>query len=144
MLVQALLLAAIFILTPTGLWTGLPVRQAGRSGITTGLSEKSRILTYFMLIAVAFMGVEIAMIQRLILFLAHPVYAVSAVLGALLFFAGVGSLLTNRWAVHSFPGQRPVLLVLSLVIIGEGVGLPRLLPHLMGLPIGSRFFLAVG
>ena len=136
MLLQALLLAAIFILIPTGLWRG-------RTENTTVPIQWSRILTYFMLIAVAFMGVEIAMIQRLILFLAHPVYAVSAVLGGLLFFAGVGSLLTNRWAIHSFPGQRTVLLVLSLVIIGEGVGLPRLLPHLMGLPIGSRFLLAV-
>lgn len=136
MLLQALLLAAIFILIPTGLGTD-------RTENRTVLTKKSRILTYFMLIAVAFMGVEIAMIQRLILFLGHPVYAISAVLGSLLFFAGVGSLLTNRWAIHSFPGQRTVLLVLSLVIIGEGVGLLYLLPHLMGMPIGSRFLWAV-
>lgn len=136
MLLQAILLAAIFILVPTGF-------GPDRTEITTVLINKSRILTYFMLIAVAFMGVEIAMIQRLILFLAHPVYTVSAVLGSLLFFAGVGSLLTNRWAIHSIPFYRTVLLVLSLAIIGEGVGLPRLLPHLMALPVGSRFLWAV-
>jgi len=56
-----------------------------------------RFLAYFSAIGTAFMFVEIAFIQKFILFLHHPLYAVSVVLCAFLVFAGLGSLLSARW-----------------------------------------------
>jgi hypothetical protein len=56
-----------------------------------------RFPAYFAAIGTAFMFVEIAFIQKFILFLHHPLYAVSVVLCAFLVFAGVGSLLSARW-----------------------------------------------
>ncbi len=46
---------------------------------------------YFFLLGLAFLFLEIAFIQKLILFLSHPLYAVAVVLSGFLVFAGLGS-----------------------------------------------------
>lgn len=56
-----------------------------------------RVALYFLAIGLAFMFMEIAFIQKFVLFLAHPLYAVAVVLCAFLVFAGVGSWLAERW-----------------------------------------------
>jgi spermidine synthase len=56
-----------------------------------------RVSLYFLAIGLAFMFIEIAFIQKFVLFLAHPLYAVAVVLCAFLLFAGVGSWLAERW-----------------------------------------------
>ena len=55
-----------------------------------------RNTTYFFSIGLAFMLVEISLVQRLTLYLGHPSYATTIVLGALLFGAGVGSFTAQR------------------------------------------------
>ena len=56
------------------------------------------VLSYFGLIGMGFMFIEISMIQKLILVLEHPTYAVAVVLGSLLVSAGIGSLVGQRFA----------------------------------------------
>ena len=87
-LVLALLASLLLVLLP--LWLG-----RGRGFRVAGLSW--RIMVYFAAIGTAFMFIEIAFIQKFILFLHHPLYAVSVVLCAFLVFAGLGSLLSARW-----------------------------------------------
>lgn len=84
---QAALLAALIILAPLA-WRGL-----GGSG-----TERARIGAYFLCLGLAFLFLEIAFIQRLILFLGHPLYAVAVVLAGLLFFAGLGAASAPRFA----------------------------------------------
>ena len=55
-----------------------------------------RNTTYFFCIGLAFMLVEISLVQRLTLYLGHPSYATTIVLGALLLGAGVGSFNAQR------------------------------------------------
>ena len=43
------------------------------------------------------MFIEIAFIQKFVLFLSHPLYAVAVVLFAFLLFAGTGSAASRRW-----------------------------------------------
>lgn len=86
--VQALVLTLIFVLLPL----------AGRRG-GLEMPQKAGSLSYFFLIGVGFMFVEIPLIQRFILFLGRPVFAVSTVLFGLLVFSGLGSLYTSRSAV---------------------------------------------
>ncbi|MBI4278506.1 MAG: hypothetical protein HY660_08625 [Armatimonadetes bacterium] len=50
---------------------------------------------YYAALGAGFMLLEVAMIQRLILLLGHPTIAVATILGALLLFAGMGSLLSG-------------------------------------------------
>ena len=102
-LVTALFASLLLVLLP--LW--VKRRSSSRAG---GLHW--RIIMYFSAIGTAFMFVEIAFIQKFILFLHHPLYAVSVVLCAFLVFAGLGSLMSGRWHEH-----------VSLLKITSGIGL---------------------
>ncbi|MBL8705960.1 MAG: hypothetical protein JNM30_14000 [Rhodospirillales bacterium] len=57
--------------------------------------------TYFLLIGLGFMFVEIGLIQRISLFLGHPVYALGVALFSLILSTGAGSLLSERLTPRS-------------------------------------------
>src|SRR6516162_2442139 len=80
-LVQASALSLLLILAPLRFLRGKLQPVAGRW----------RVALYFLAIGLAFLFVEIASIERFILFLSHPLYATSVVLCASLVFAGLGS-----------------------------------------------------
>ena len=63
----------------------------GRPARTLELRTRVRCGLYFLAIGFAFLFIEIASIQRFVLFLGHPVYAIPVVLCGFLFFAGIGS-----------------------------------------------------
>ena len=50
-----------------------------------------RMGSYFLLLGLAFLFIEMAFIQKFILFLSHPLYSVAVVLSGFLVFAGLGS-----------------------------------------------------
>ncbi len=54
------------------------------------------VVLYFGLLGLAYLFLEIAFIQKLMLFLSHPVYAIAVVLSAFLVFSGLGSALADR------------------------------------------------
>jgi predicted membrane-bound spermidine synthase len=68
-----------------------------RSRAITG-DKQGRIsyLFYFACLGAGFIIVEVAMIQKFILFLGHPVYALAVVLFSLLTFSALGSYLSGR------------------------------------------------
>jgi hypothetical protein len=69
---------------------------------------------YFLLIGVAFMFVEISLIQRMSLFLGHPIYSLAIVLFSVVLATGVGSLFSHRavpLSVSSLVGWPLVLAV---------------------------------
>lgn len=84
-LVMSLVFTVIFIL--------LPLKAKGIGDF----SRKSSILymTYFSLLGLSFMFVEITLMTKLSLFLGHPTYALSVVLFSLLVFTGTGSLISS-------------------------------------------------
>jgi SAM-dependent methyltransferase len=55
------------------------------------LSELTPPVTYFCAIGMGFMLIEISQMQRLMVFLGHPVYGLGVVLFTILLFSGVGS-----------------------------------------------------
>ncbi|HVT82280.1 MAG TPA: hypothetical protein VHM90_16680 [Phycisphaerae bacterium] len=85
--VQALALAAILILLP--LAPGInTLRQTQR---------KTSSLAYFLMIGLGFMFLEMAFVQKLALYLAHPIYAAAVVIASFLVFAGLGSQYSKSW-----------------------------------------------
>ena len=56
---------------------------------------------YFALIGIGFMMAEIALLQRISVFLGHPVYSLSVVLFSLILSTGVGSLASERVPLDS-------------------------------------------
>jgi hypothetical protein len=56
---------------------------------------------YFLLLGLGFMLVEIALLQRLSLFLGHPVYSLSIVLFGIILWTSLGSLISEKMAFGS-------------------------------------------
>ncbi len=80
-LAQAGVLSLVLILAPLRFYRASPAPSV----------DRWRVAVYFLAIGFAFLFVEIASIQRFILFLGHPIYATAVVLCGFLVFAGVGS-----------------------------------------------------
>jgi len=85
-LIQALAMAAALILLPLA-----PGVKALR-----GTPRKAAALGYFLMIGAGFMLLEMAFLQRLILYLGHPIYSAAVAIAGFLVFAGLGSLLSAR------------------------------------------------
>lgn len=65
-----------------------------------GRGARGPVFLYFACLGLGFMFLEIAFIQKFMLFLNYPIYAVAVVLTAFLVFSGVGSFLADRWRSH--------------------------------------------
>jgi hypothetical protein len=99
-------------------------------------------LVYFAGIGLGFLILEVTLIQRFVLFLGFPTYALSVVLFALLIFTGLGSLLSARWR----DPRRGVLISLSLaaaLIALSSYLLQPLLAHLITIPFAARVAVTV-
>jgi hypothetical protein len=71
-----------------------PLWKFNRDGLT--VPRALRFITYFVCLGLGYMFVEIALLQKFVLFLGHPVYSIAVVLFAMLVFSGVGSLLAGQ------------------------------------------------
>ena len=107
------------------------------------LASYRRPIFYFAGIGLGFMLVELALIQRYILFLGHPTYAMSVVLFALLLFSGVGSSLTSRCSADSVQNfvRLPLLGVLA-ALLATAFAVPVLLDAAYPWPLPLRLILA--
>jgi len=89
------------------------------------------------------MFIEIALMQKMVLFLGHPTFAISVVLTSLLGFSGVGALLSGRVARVDASALRTVLAAIVCVVAIEIAAVATLLPAALGLPIVARVALVV-
>jgi hypothetical protein len=123
------ILAAVIIILPVPIVRWQRIRRTGKSQEVTpdgGFGHAAPFLAYFGLIGLAFLLVEIPLIQRFILFLGHPAYAFSGVLFAILLFSGLGSQLSDRIPLGAALGALALWLI----------GLPFLLPPLLAVCLG--------
>jgi len=143
-LAQAALASLVLIAAPAAwvTWVG-----AGRRRRRLPAGSGGRVLVYFTAIGFAFMFIEIAFIQKFVLFLSHPLYAVAVVLFAFLLFAGVGSGLSRRLHDAAAPRLRNPLAALALAVgLSAALSLTLLdglFQHAMGLPDAARILISV-
>ncbi|HIE69941.1 MAG TPA: hypothetical protein EYP98_07070, partial [Planctomycetes bacterium] len=132
-MLQILLLAAAMIF--------LPLRKLAGEGLRTPGSI--RIFGYFAALGLGFMLFEIALMQKLVIFLGHPTYALSVVLTSLLASAGLGSLLSGRIKLV----RRKHLMFMLAGILGTVAAnvfiVNQLLPQLLGLDLWLRMLVVV-
>jgi SAM-dependent methyltransferase len=110
-----------------------------------GAGSRGRVVVYFLAIGFAFMFVEIAFIQKFVLYLSHPLYAVAVVLFDFLLFAGIGSRASGRLAQGPRAMRRPVAAVAGAIAVAAALGLallPSLFRHSMGLPDAARILVS--
>jgi hypothetical protein len=130
-MLQILALAAAAIFLP------LLVRKSTRA------PGAWRYFAYFAALGLGFMLIEIALMQKLVIFLGHPTYALSVVLTSLLVAAGIGSLLAGR--IQTVTRAHLNLLLLGIVaMVGLDVlALNWLLPQLLGASLTVRIAVVV-
>ncbi len=87
-LLQAVLASALLILLPLHFFRSDERDEKAAS--------RFRIVVYFGAIGLAFLFIEMTFIQKFILLLHHPLYAVVTVMTSFLLFAGAGSLYSQR------------------------------------------------
>ncbi len=129
-LVQAVLVSLALILLPLWLAKNKAEEESGGHW---------HVLVYFFTIGAAFMLIEIAFIQKFILFLGHPLYAVAVVLSAFLVFGGLGSAISGRWSAPiSWPVAGIVIISLAYLII-----LPQLFHWLIPIHHISKILISI-
>jgi hypothetical protein len=128
-------LSLLFILGP--LWTFRRESLKKSRG-------KWKLLAYFTCLGLGFMMVEIPLMQKLMLFLGHPIYALAVTLFGLLVFSGIGSFATsvlpddsrNRWL-------GAILAMISVLVVAYILLLPVLVHRLIPMPTSFKVILVV-
>lgn len=130
--VQIGLLSVVLILLPL-------VRSRGAVG---SVREAAPALAYFLCLGIGFMFLEMGFLQKLILYLAHPIYSAAVVVSGFLVFGGIGSQISGLW-----PGTaRARIRAAAASVCGIGLAylllLDRILAATQGLGMPYRFALA--
>ncbi len=121
----------ILALPPLILGTELP-RQRGVLGF----------LLYFVAIGAGYILVEVALIQKFVLFLGHPTYALTVVIFSMLVSSGLGSYASPRLV----PDDARLIKTLGLaavLVAALGVVLFSVLVNGVGLPLGVKIAITV-
>ncbi|HVT44607.1 MAG TPA: SAM-dependent methyltransferase [Thermoanaerobaculia bacterium] len=153
-LLQALIASVALIILPLVL-IGRRSREPARA--TRTLTSRSRLILYFGSIGLAFLFVEIAFIERLTLFLGHPLFAITVVLASFLFFAGMGSGVSSRLPGTVRPGvgvtgALPLLvaiialieLLLMRILVDHGLALPSITKIVASVALVAPLALVMG
>jgi hypothetical protein len=113
----------------------LPLALHGRAGRGQPVASHVPVprLLYFIAIGLGYILAEIAFIQRFVLFLGHPTYALTVVIFLMLLASGAGSMLSRRWLFDPLQVRTPLAVVVVLLLTYIWV-LPPLLRALVGLP----------
>ncbi len=131
-------LLAVFVISVVAVLAFLVVPMAlGGAG-----SQRRLIpLVYFVAVGLGYILVEIAFIQRFVLFLGHPTYALTVVVFLLLLSSGAGSLASRPWLAETRRVWMP-LAVIACVLLLYVFTLPALLNTLIGLPFPAKLLVS--
>jgi spermidine synthase len=97
-------------------------------------SGHSLRVLYFIAIGLGYIMVEIAFIQRFVLFLGYPTYALTVVVFLMLLSSGAGSLVSRKW--FSEPTRVAAALLFIVAALASYV---FVLPHLLEAMVGLTF-----
>jgi hypothetical protein len=113
--VIVLVILILFIIVPLMLHGNNSLRL-----IRTSISS----LSLFVFIGFGFMFIELSQLQRLIIFLGHPIFGLLVVLFSLLVFAGIGSWVTQHFLLRRLVALRmlPIIVVAGLAVYSIGSG----------------------
>jgi hypothetical protein len=119
---QAVFVLATFLLVTLGLslaFVFVPLLLTYKRVSFTGSAP---LFFYFAAIGLGFMLIEISQMQRLMVFLGHPVYGLSVLLFALLLSSGLGSLFADRVKEERLAAAAATRFAVLLVLL-VGIGL---------------------
>ncbi|PYY13456.1 MAG: hypothetical protein DMG60_21900 [Acidobacteria bacterium] len=98
-------------------------------------------LSYFIAVGLGYILVEITLIQRFVLFLGHPTYALTVVIFLMLLASGTGSLTARRLTAGP-RALKPVLLIIVIAVVAYLGLLPVILRSLIGLNFAVKLLVS--
>ncbi len=116
----------------------IPLAVRGRP-----MQGSTACLLYFVAVGLGYILVEIAFIQRFVLFLGHPTYALTVVVFLLLLSSGGGSLVSRRWLASAKRAWMPLLFIVASLMLYVFI-LPLVLNTLVGLPFPAKLLVSAG
>jgi predicted membrane-bound spermidine synthase len=121
-----------------------PLLLVQRRSLAEGRRGKIAYLLYFACLGMGFIMVEMAMMQKFILFLGHPVYSLTVILFSLLLFSGLGSYLTGYFHSDRLASTLARILagLVALVLLYILV-LPYLFYVLLHMPLALRIMTTI-
>ena len=96
---------------------------------------------YFIAVGLGYILVEVSLIQRFVLFLGHPTYALTVVVFLMLLSSGMGSLASRRWIADYRWIWRPLCAIVLGILIYTGA-LPLLLDRMVGAPLPAKLIIS--
>ncbi len=104
-------------------------------------SQSPLQLLYFVVVGLGYILVEIAFIQRFVLFLGHPTYALTVVVFLLLLSSGAGSMASRRWLAEIRGTWIPLALIVLVLALYVFI-LPQVLDALVGLSFAVKLLIS--
>ena len=132
-LVQVTFLSGLFILYPLYRRRIEASKFGGRAGI----------FIYFASLGLGFIIVEIALLQKFMIFLGGPAYSMAITLFAILLFSGIGSFLSRNFSERPFKLLATVIPVMVITILVYALFLDDIIAQLMDLSHFMRGLAAV-
>ncbi len=130
LLIISLAAVVVFLIVPLVLSDKQGRQQASLAG-----------LLYFIAIGLGYILVEISLIQRFVLFLGHPTYALTVVVFLLLLSSGAGSVTARRWITHSGNARYLLASIVGLILLYVFV-LPAILESAVGQPFITKLLIS--
>jgi hypothetical protein len=101
----------------------------------------TQAIFYFVAVGLGYILVEIAFIQRFVLFLGHPTYALTVVVFLMLLSSGAGSVVSRKWLADS----SRIWIALATIIPALAIcvwALPGLLDHYIGAAFAAKLVIS--
>lgn len=122
----------------------LPLLFFKKTTHTTLVYFRWGYIFYFACLGFGFMLVEIPLIQRFILFLGQPLYAIAVILSSLLISSGIGSMIAGSFSNEKILNRLWLLIsLLCILLVFNIYGVPILFDRFLGAPGSLKTFLTL-
>jgi predicted membrane-bound spermidine synthase len=100
-----------------------------------------RFLLYFICIGAGYILIEMALIQKFVLFLGHPTYALTVVIFSMLVSSGLGSYFSRRVLGSNDRRLNLALIAIAVLVAALAAVVTPLLAAGVGLPLPLKFLI---
>jgi hypothetical protein len=102
-----------------------------------------KFLLFFIAIGAGYILIEVALIQRFVLFLGHPTYALTVIIFSMLIASGCGSYWSRRFVAFSESRLCAVLALVAVLVAALAAAASPLTEYGVGWPFWLKVFLTV-
>jgi hypothetical protein len=102
-----------------------------------------RFLWYFIFLGAGYILIQVALVQKFVLFLGHPTYALTVIIFSMLISSGLGSYFSRRIAADSDARLSRLLALVALLVAILAVSVSPVLGAGVGLPLPVKFLISV-